>query len=189
MNKQIFLTVLLLIATMSVSAQTFKGDISPLKNQKEVNVVLDFTGTLCEGMAKEKYIEIKTKGKSEEQKAQFLSELNEQLQSEAYNSLTGKMDKVVNEKWFSAGNYPDAEYTIYVMVKDFNPGAFPMKNSRVRADVNFVKTGESVPIATVTYKNVLGRYSANVPLWVTRTVMAFGYQGESIGKVIVKNLK
>jgi len=189
MNKQIFLTVLLLIATMSVSAQAVKGDISPLKNQKEVNVVLDMTETLCEGMPKEKYIEVKTKGKSEEQKAQFLTELNEQLQNEGYNAVVGKIDKVVKEKWFTAGNYPDAEYTIHVIVKDFNPGAFPMKNSRVRADVSFEKTGESEPIATVSFKFILGRYSANVPLWVTRTVMALGYQGDSIGKLIVKNLK
>lgn len=188
MEKNI-LIVLLSIATVSVYAQKFTGDISPLKTQKEVNVVLDFTESLAEGMPMDKYIEVKTKGKTDEQKAQFLSELNEQLRSQAYISLTGKIDNAVKEKWFSTGDYPNAEYTINVKVKDFNPGAFPMRSSRVSADVSFVKKGVAAPLATVSYKGVVGKFSDNVPLWVTRTVMAFGYLGDTLGKAILKELK
>jgi len=189
MNNKFLLIALLSIAITNVTAQKLTGNISPLKNQKEVNVVLDFTETLAEGMAVEKYIDIKTKGKTDEQKAQFLKEMNEQLRSEAYIALTGKMNVVVNEKLFSVGDYPNAEYTILVKVIDFHPGAFPMKHAQVSVDVNFVKTGESAPFASVAFNKVLGRMSANVPLWVTRTVMAFGYAGDGIGNLMVKNLK
>ena len=183
------LIVLLSIVTVSVSAQKLSGNISPLKNQKEVNVVLDFTGTLAEGRSEETYIEIKTNGKTEEEKAQFLSEWNEQLRNDAYNLLVEKMENVVNPKLFSVGNYPNSEYTIYVKVADLNPGAFLTINSWVKADVSFVKTGETTPFATVNYKRVLGMRSSYVATWVPRAAMAFGYLGDNIGKVISKNLK
>jgi hypothetical protein len=189
MNSKIFLVVLLSIATFSASAQKLSGNISPLKNQKEVNVVIDFSGTNAEGRPEATYIEIKTKGKTDEQIAQFLTELNEQLRNDAYKSLTEKMNDVVQGNLFIAGDYPNAECTIYVTVKDYHPGIFLMRNSTVRADVSFVKTGETVPFATLPYKAVVGKFSSNVPLWVTRTAMAFGYLGDSIGKVVAKNLK
>ena len=189
MKIKSILIALLSIATVSVSAQKLSGNLSPLKNQKEVNVVLDFTGTTAESMPEDKYIEVKTKGRTDEEIARFLTEINEQLRSESYTSLTGKMGNVVNETLFSVGNYPNAEYTIYVKVIDYHPGSFPMRHSTVTADVRFVKTGETAPFATVSYKKLLGRFSANVPVWVTRTTMAFGYLGDSIGKLMVKNIK
>jgi len=189
MKKISIFIVLLLIASVSVSAQKLSGNLSPLKNQKEVNVVVDFSGTLAEGRPEEKYIEIKTKGKTEEEIARFLTEINEQLRTEAFKSLVEKLNDVVNDKLFTAGDFPNAECTIYIKVKDYHPGIFLMRNSTVVPEVSFVKTGETTPFAKLTYKVVPGKFSSNVPLWVTRTAMAFGYLGDSIGKAVTKNLK
>jgi hypothetical protein len=110
------------------------------------------------------------------------------MRNEAFKSLIEKMDNVLKAKRLSSGNYPNAEYTIHVKVKDLKPGIHLKWNSAVTADVSFVKTGEAYPFATVTCYS-LGRYSSWVESWATRAAVAFGYLGDNIGKVILKNLK
>lgn len=192
MNKKSLFAALLLIATIGASAQKLSGNISPLKGQKEVNVVLDFSGVLVNKQSEESHIAFSTKDKTEEEKAQWLTEWNVKLRNDAYERLIVNLNKAANKKGFSVGNYPNAEYTIYVKVKNIDPGYFAgimAKASYVWAEVDFVKTGTTAPLATAKYDKVLGKWSANVPYFVTRIAMAFGYLGDSIGSTITKNLK
>ena len=183
------LSAILVISTFNGFSQKLTGNLSPLKDQKEVNVVIDFSESTAEGLPQDKYIEIKTKDKTDEEKAKFITELNEQLQNDGYKLYVEKMNKVVQEKLFSAGDYPNAEYTIYVKVTDIRPGTFLVSNSRVAAEISFVKTGETEPFAKVANYSIMGRYASNVPVWVTRVAMAYGYLGDNNGKLILKNLK
>ena len=192
MYKRTLFAVLLSVATVCASAQKISGSISPLKGQKEVNVVLDFSGTLVNGKAEEKYIAEETKGKTNAEKEQWLSEWNEKLRSDAYSMLTNDLNKAVSQKWFSVGNYANAEYTIYIKVKDITTGFFAgvvSKGSAIKAEVRFVKTDETTPIATVEYKNSSSGISSTIPYFVTRIVMSFGKLGDEIGALINKQLK
>jgi len=189
MYKKIIFAVTLSAITIGVSAQKLSGDISPLKGQKEVNVVIDFSGTLVNGQPEESHIAFFSRDKNEEDKAKWLKEWNEVLRNDAYASLIKHLSEGTSNKGFTVGDFPNAEFTIKVKVINISPGAHLMKNSDVKSSVSFVKTGENTPFATVEYKKVMGKYSSYVANQVSRTVMAFGYLGSEIGKTISKNLK
>jgi hypothetical protein len=190
-KKGLFL-VLLSVVTICASAQKISGGISPLKNQKEVNLVLNFSGTLVNGDSEEKYIAGELKGKTEEEKTQWLSEWNENLRSNASSILINDLNKAVAGKWFSVGNYTSAEYTINVKVIEITTGFFAgviAKSSAVKAEISFVKTGETNTIATVEFKKVSSKASNIVPYFVTRIAMSFGTLGDDLGSLINKEFK
>jgi len=176
----------------SVSAQKLSGSLAPLKGQKEVNVVIDFSKTLVNGDPESKYIAEETKEKSKTEKEKWLKEWNEDLRSQAYTVLTNDLGKNLNVGLFSVGNYPKAEYTINIKVIDITTGFFAgpfTKASMVKAEVKFIKTGGTSPIATVLYKKSCSAISSTIPYFVTRIVMSFGKLGDDIAKTINKNMK
>jgi hypothetical protein len=184
--------VLLSLAAFSVSAQKLSGDISPLKGEKEVNVILDFSTTLVNGKSEEKYIAEETKGKNKEDKEQWLTEWNENLRSNAYTMLTNTLTKNLRNKIFVAGDYSDAEYIIHIKVIDISTGYFAgpfAKASAIKANVSFINKGEPTPMATVEYKNSSDVISSSMPYFVTRIAMSFGSLGNDIASTINKNLK
>ena len=192
MNKRVLIVALLSLATVCVSAQKLSGDIKPLKGQKEVNVVIDFSGTTVNGSAEEKYIENETKAKNDEEKATWLNDWNENLRTSAYSMLTNDLNKAVVDNWFAVGNYPNAEYTINVKVLNITTGYFagPMgKPSVLKVMVTFVKTGDTTPIATVEYKNSSSGISYTIPVLVTRIGVSFGKLGDQLADLINKQLK
>jgi len=189
MYKKSFFAVVLFVTTMSVSAQKLSGNISPLKGQKEVNVVLDFTGTLVNGQPEESHIAFFSRDKNEEEIAKWLQEWNVDLRNDAYETLIKYLNLEANKKGFAAGNFPNAEYTILVKVLNISPGAYLTIGSDVKANVSFAKTGENTPFATVEYKKIIGKRSTFSPHQVPRIVNAFSYLGSNIGSTISKNLK
>jgi len=188
MYKKIFFAAVLFVTTMSVSAQKLSGNISPLKGQKEVNVELDFTGTMVNNQPEESHIAFFSKGKNDEETEKWLKEWNEDMRQESYAKLVADLNKATVKKGFSVGNFTAAEYTIYVKVVNIDPGAFLVTNSRVKAEVGFVRTGETTPFATATY-NYFSRSSNFVAPPVGRIAAAFGTLGDKIGSTISKNLK
>ena len=189
MDKKSLFVALLFAATTSVSAQKLSGDLSPLKGQKEVNVVINFSGMLVNNQPEESHIEFFTKNKTEEEKEQFLSDWNVKMREDAYVKLVAEVNKTVAQKGFSVGDFPNAKYTIYVQVININPGTPMVTNSIMKADVNFVKTGETAPFASLKYNKFIGRNTSWVSNTVARIAMLFGYLGENIGKTTSKNLK
>ena len=193
MNTKVLFTVLLSVATvLGASAQKLSGNISSLKGQKEVNLLLDFSGTLVNGKAEDKYIEEETKGKTEKEKEEWLSDWNEKLRSDTFSKLTNDFNKKMSERWFSIDEYPDAEYTIIIKVKDITTGYYAgpfSKPSGVNSEVSFVKTGETTPFATVEYKNSRSGLSSTIPPLVARIAMSFGSLGDDLCATISKALK
>jgi len=188
MNKKVLFAVLLSVtAVFGVSAQKLSGDITPLKDQKEVNVVLDFSGTLVNGAAEDKYIANETKGKSESDKEQWLSDWNGTMRENAYSQLINGLEKWIGDKSFSVGEYKKAPYTIIVKVVDITTGAFAgpfSKSSAVKADVSFVKTGGTTPFATVAYKNSKNDLSSVTPVLIARVAMSFASLGNDLSATI-----
>jgi len=189
MYKKLLFAVALSVAAVAVSAQKLSGNLSPLKGQTEVNVVLDFTGTTVNGQPEENHIAFHTKGKNDEEKALFLKEWNEDLREKSYDLLIKDLNKYLIKKELTGGNFPNAEYTIIVKVLNISPGTHLMKNSDAKTNVKFVKTGDDSPFATVDFKKSIGPYSSYVAIQVPRTAMAFSMVGTQIGSTVVKNLK
>ena len=193
MYRKILLVVLLSVATgFCVSAQKISGDVSPLKDQTTVNVAIDFSTTLINGKAEEKYIAEETKGKNDEEKAGWMEEWKEKMPSESYVLLITGMKSELGENLFLPAEFPDAEYTINIKVKDITTGYFAgpfSKASAIKADVSFVKTGETTPFATIEFKNSCSPASSVMPYFVTRVSLSFGKLGDEIGELIYKKLK
>ena len=209
MNKKLLLVALLLVATVisasaqrprpprppgfvnSPKAQKLTGDISVLKDQKEVNLVLDFSDILVNGKTEEKFIADETKRKNEAGEEKWLEEWNEKLRSDAYALLKKELNYKVSEKYFMAGEFAEAEYTIIVKVKEITTGSFmPISRpSAVRAEVSFIETGETTPFETVEFKKSSHRFSSDTPNFIGRVAMSFGSLGVDIGETINKALK
>jgi len=191
MNRKVFFVVLLLLATMGASAQKISGDITPLKDQKEVNVVLDFTGTLVNGQAEDKFIADQTKGKSDADKNEWLSDWREKLPSEALSMLTGEFNRRMSDKFFSLGEYKNAEYTIIIKVIDITTGSFGpfSKAAAVNANVSFVKTGDTASFATVTFKNSRSLVKTLIPVLIERIAMSFSSLGGDLAGSVSDTLK
>ena len=188
------LTVLVvsLFITMGVTAQKLSGNISPLKGQKEVNVVLDFSGTLVNNQPEQAHIDHEINGKTEEEKVKWLKEWNEDLRTNAYTMLTDNLGKNLRDVTFTIGKYPNADITINIKVINIETGYFAgpfAKPSVVNANVSFIKKGESAPFATVQYKKCSNGFSSTVAYHVTRITMSFGRLGDELAVLINKNIK
>ena len=191
-KKALFAALFLTATVFGVSAQKIQGDISPLKGQKEVNIVLDFKGTLVNGKAESKYIAEETKDKKEDEKTQWLSEWNEKLRADALSMVIRDINNETGKKLFSVGEFKNAEYTIIVNVKEITTGYFAgvfARPSAVNAEIHIVKTGTTTPIATIELKKCSSSISSTIPYFVTRIAMSFGELGEDFGELMCKKLK
>ena len=190
--KKTFFAALLLVATIGASAQRLSGNVSPLKNQGQVNVVLDFSQTTVHGKPEEVFIAEELSKRDDAQTQAFLREWRESLRNDAYNMLLSGLNKHVANAGFQGGNFPDAEYTMCFRIIDINKGFFAgvmNKASAILAEVDFIKTGETVPFATIKLKKASHALSANVPYYVTRTAMSFDTVGAMTGKLLNKRLR
>ena len=194
--KKILYAVMIIATTMSVTAQKLMDNLAPFKGQKEVNVVLDFTGTLVNGEPEEDHIEYFIKDKNEEEKEHWLKEWNEDLRIRSYSLFVTHLNNRISKKTgITVGKYPEAEYTIYVKVKNIIPGygmlagkkGATVKSSKavceVTTEISFVKTGETTPFATDEYKE----YGGSVPYFVERIAKAFFVTAYRLGKNMEKN--
>ena len=189
MNAKIIFVLMLTVASMNVSAQKLSGNISSLKGQQEVNVVIDFSETLINNQPEEAYISLSTKEKNDEDKAEWLKEWNEEMPEDSYEEFIKYLNDEINKKGIKAGDFPNAEYTIYVKVINISPGKYQWVNSSIGLNISFVKTGQTIPFATIEYKKMWGYQSAYYAHHINRICRAFSYAGANFSKIISNNLK
>jgi len=191
MSKKVILAALCAVATVfGASAQKLVGDISPLKGQQKVNVVIDFAGTTVEKKVESVYIANETRRMNAADKEKWLTDWNVTLRSQARELFITEVNNGLKNQSFLVGDFPDAGCTIVVKVLDITPGSFmPIsKSSVLKVDVNFVgKDGKT--FATIPYKYISNSASSYIPVLVTRIVMSYGVLGVNVAAVINKNLK
>jgi len=192
MKKIIIVMLLTSVAIMGASAQKLSGTLAPLIDQKEVNIVIEFSGTLVDGKTEQKYINDELKKRKAADKEKWLIEWHDNLQQSVYSMLIRELNKTLSQNLFIVDVIPEAPYTIYVKVKEIKTGFYSSAKaipSEVTAEIFFVKTGEEAPFATIEYKQVSSKESVNVPHFVARIATSFGMLGGSIGKIINQKLK
>jgi len=189
MKRIIIFTLALTAATISISAQKLSGSISSLKGQKEVNVVIDFSETLVKNQPEEAYITLNTKDKNDEDKADWLQEWNEEMPEETYEQFVHYLNEEIAKRGITAGNFPNAEYTIQVKVINISPGYSQWGNSNISLHISFIKTGQPTSFATIEYKKIWGFQSNYYAHHINRICKAFSYAGTNFGKMISSNLK
>ena len=185
----VFSTATISVSAQKIKEQKFSGNISSLKDQKELNVVLDFTEMMVNNQPEESHITYFTNGKDEEYKEKWLNEWNVLMRDDSYNMLIKGLNNSTNKKFqWSLGDFADAEYTIYVKVINIDPGVFLTKNTRVKADISILKAGEDTPIATMPF-NQYAPKSSYVSIPIGQIAAAFNALGVYVGSNISKSIK
>ena len=186
--KKILLAALFSVTSLVIYAQKLSGSLAPLKEQKEVNVVLDFSDILVNNMTEEEYIVNETKDLDEENKELWLANWNDSLRSRCYKNLTGDLNKY-NKRGILGGKYSNAEYTIYVKVIHIQTGIALKKMGGVEVVVNFLKTGEPTSFATVSYGPKHLPASDLITKLVARVANPFRFLGGFLAREIRKSVK
>lgn len=194
MKKVVLAAVLSVAAIFGASAQKLVGDLSPLKGQKKVNLVVKFSeNLLVNSKAEAKFLEEELAQKTTEaEKTKLLDEWNKDMRTQAKGSITKAINDKVSQKHFSVGDFPDAEYTIEVLVEEIYIGYYAVISSKasfVKSTVNFSKTGETNSFATIQYKKTSNPFSSDIPYWITRVTMSFASLGLQMSHAINKALK
>ena len=188
--KKVLLSVLMICAVFAMQAQKAKGDFSVLTGQKQLNVVFVYDGVTYDGDSEAKFFQdhsdrddfdqwksnLTSRFRSDMWESEFLEELNEELVG----------------KHISCGDYPNAAYTIIVKMIDIDPGSFAGPFSvpcKLTADVNFVATGTTEPVATVSFTKMPGNGFEMTPIIEHRVKFAFDEMGETLGEILKKKIK
>jgi len=190
MRKLLFVLALSVLA-MGVSAQKLVGNVGQMRGQKEVNLVIDFTGVTVSGKSEESYIENETKAKTDEEKEKWLKGWNEDLRTRAYAKFASEFNKFINDEFYKIGDFPSAEYTINLKVINIVPGHFagPVSKSPVlTTKVTFVKKGEETPFGTMDYKKMTA-VIYEIPVLSERVANAFGTHGMQLARGLNSYLK
>jgi hypothetical protein len=186
MNKKVLFTLLLAVATIiSVSAQKFKPAPSFLKGQSEINIVFDFSNVKY---GKETQAE-QYKSKDKE----WIAEWEGKRRENFIEVFTGTFNDELKKKDVSAGEFPEAEYTIIVEVLNCYFGFFAgivNQPAYMEATLKVVKTGTTEVLSQITLKESQNPYTvAATPVDFDRLSLAVGEVGEEAGEKLVKALK
>ncbi len=185
--KKVLFAVLAICAILTVQAQKVKGDLSPLKGQKEINIVFDYKGVTYDGDSESAYLKGEKFAKDPEWKAAWTST----FRTEKWEPrLIEDINKELVKKGIQVGDYPEAEYTIVVKLSDIDPGSFagPMSQpAKISGMVSFRQTASSSsPFATIELKKISYSMYFMAPQPELRVGEAFSNIGELIGKAINK---
>jgi len=186
MNKKNLFAITLAIATVfGASAQKFNPSAKFLKGEKQINVVFDYSQVTFDGDSKDSYY--KYKGQS------WVEEWEGKRKENDENNYLDKLNKELSKIDMNAGAYPEVQYTIIVNVVDCDFGSYAGPFSapaKLKCTLQVVKTGSTEILSSITLKRSQNSYTTiGTPVDFDRMYLAFGYGGEKVGEILVKELK
>jgi hypothetical protein len=186
MKRNILLTTFLLVViTLSISAQKFKPSPAFLKGEKQINVVIDYSHVIFNGTTKEKLYQDKGQ--------EWIEEWEGKRRDDYANTFMSFINKELEKIGISAGDFTDAGYTLIVDIIDCYLGVYAgpfSKPATLKSTVKIVKTGKNENLTSVTLKVAQNSYAViGTPVDFDRTFMAFSKLGEQVGEILVKALK
>jgi len=183
MLKRRLLVVLLSVAMVSASAGKFKPSPIFLKGEKQINVVFDYSQVKYDGDSQQK--QYKDKGKK------WVEEWEGKRRDNNAEIFTSKMNGEL--KNVSVGEYPNAKYTMIVVVVDCDFGAYagPMSvPAKLKGTIKIVKTGTKEVLASIDMKVKQNSFTViGTPVDFDRMYLAFDQLGQETGKKLAKVLK
>ena len=184
--KRLLFVVIALCCMTAVQAQKTTGDITPLKDQKEINIKFDYTGVTYDGDSEEKYFKDEDNAKDPKWKAAWTSTFRTSIWEPRF---TEDLNNELVKKGIKFGTFKNAAYTVVIKVKDIDPGTFagPMSvPSKINAMT--VVYNNNNEIGTIELKNVAGNPYFMTPKIEVRVGEAFSNAGKVLGKKI-SNIK
>lgn len=185
MKKLLFALVAICCMT-TLQAQKTTGDLSPLKDQTQINIKFDYTGVTYDGDSEEKYLKEEDNAKDAQWKKSWTSTFRTSIWEPR---LTEDINNELVKKGVKCGSFPKATYTMVVKIKDIDPGTFagPMSvPSKITGVATVYKTGTKDEIGAIEFKNVAGNPYFMTPKIEARVGEAFSNVGKVIGKRLSK---
>lgn len=175
--KKLFLLITLLVFTIIVFGKKKKtNSYEFLKNQQELNVVIDYNNVMIHGLNEQDFLELQAIRGGEEWKTKW----EKMIKKELYMKLTGEINAQLIGKYnLRAANYPEANYCANVLLLSIS------NKGTVKAIVTFTKNNSSETIVA------LNVYGSGGTFGSTENLMGDGFQrsGRQIGLVLDKKLK
>jgi hypothetical protein len=195
-KKTILLTITTLWMTLPVAfAQKLKliqGDLSALKDETELNVAYEYSPMRVGKFEKEEDYIAKKKaeynekeaGRGEKWEAAWIGDRSERFEPQ-FEELFNK-----HAKNLKVGSNPSAKYTLIIKTTFTEPGFnvyVTRKNASIDGQAIVVKTGDTTPIATISFEKAPGRTFGGYDYDTgTRIQEAYAMLGKSLGKFMSK---
>jgi hypothetical protein len=184
--KKLSLLLLSLFVLASASAKKFSPSPAFLKGEKEFNVVFDYSNLVFDGDSKEQHYQKKGERWVEEW---------EGIRRIEFNALFIKnMNDELKKVGVTAGEFPQANYTMIVEVLDCDFGAYagPVMPfpGKLKCTVKIVKTGTTEVLSSLTLKESQNSLTCvGTPIDFDRMRFAYMEVAEEVGETLVKVLK
>ena len=189
MRKFLFVA-LFVCACICANAQKAKGDFSFLTGQKQLNVVFVYDGVTYDGDSEAEFFKDNSdRDDFEEWKTNWTSRFRNDMWETIFLE---KLNEELSGKRLEGGDYPNAAYTAVVKFIDIDPGSFAGPFSvpcKITADINFVATGKTEPVATITFTKLAANSFLMTPIIEQRVKFAFDDMGMNMGKILSKKIK
>jgi hypothetical protein len=189
--KKIFLMTFICMLAVSVSAQKFNPDLSFLKGQQKLNVVIDYQSMTIDKDAEEDFVKQQMANeKSDEDKERWQTNWYGKWRDSYLYAFKQGANEEIDGKLIIAQD-KSTEYTIIVKVIDIDPGNFagPFSNpAKIKALLSIVKTEDNTIISKAEFKDIYTPVGI-APLIEIRIASAFSEVGETLGEIIKKAIK
>lgn len=183
----------LLSLIFNISGQNFKGDLSPLRNQTDIHIIIHFSNLTIDGEKEEDWIKDKIEDKTLEEQNEWLTNWNSIWPDSIYiKEFIDKLNDEIKDLSFNASKNITAPYTLKITISDIDPGAFAgpfSTEARISGNILIYQSDSSTQIATMKFHNFKGNPYFLTPIMEHRIGNAFARLGEHIGQKLYRALK
>jgi hypothetical protein len=176
MKKVSLMIAAILICYSNLNAQKLnQGSLDFLKDEKELNIVLDFSNVIIDGKSEKEFLELQAIRGGEQWKLKWENEVKRYL----YKKFTDNCNlQFIGNYEFRVGNFPGANYQ--ASIKVINIDAY----GGVDVEVIFTKMNSTDVLASTLFYGKGGTFGTK------ENLMGDGFRraGYKLGKIIVKKL-
>jgi len=191
-----FLTIIALLVTIPFThAQKLKltqGDLKALQGETELNVVYEYSPMRVGKFEREEDYLAKKKAEYNEKEAGRGDKWEAAWKGDRSARFEPQFEELFNKhaKSLKVGQYPSAKYTLIVKTTFTEPGFnvyVTRKNASIDGEAIIVKTGETSPVATISFEKCPGRTFGGYDYDTgTRIQEAYALLGKSLARYISK---
>ncbi len=198
MKKVILLAACAFLSVSGLKAQKLvEGSLAFLKNEKQINLVFDYTDMKVDGDPGKEYVDDQVKDKNKDKSGsgdEWKKKWETTYRTDFFQERFIKDFNKETKGSIEAGYFQDAKYQATVKTIDMDPGFYGgvvQKVAWVTLEVTLTEKGSSAVLAKIQIKKAAGsQYDmGSMPVFELRIASAYGEAGENLAEFIVKQLK